>query len=253
MLIKPIPALIKDTTIAPSLFQNHLLAVKNPKSQIHITDNDYWVSLILLLVYVLFVWIYVSNRKKLNQVIKGFYINRYTNQLTRDEFSIGNRVSVFLSIFFVVTLSLFIIRATQFYGFHLFTDNAAILGVATAMLIIISYTIKFSTVKLFGHIFHQQKEASDYMMLIFLFCNTLGLFMLPLVICLTFVKQVPPAFFIYTGMGMIAIFTCVRIIRGIILGLNSFGIFKLYLFMYLCALEILPFVILVKLFMLIIK
>ena len=253
MHIKPIPTMVKDTIHAPSLFQNHLLAVKNPKSQLHITDYDSWVSLILLFVYALFVWIYVSNRKKLSQVIKGFYTNRSTNQLTREEFSIGNRVSAFLSIFFVVTLSIFIVRVIQYYHFHILNDNTALLGVITALIIIIAYTVKFATIKILGYVFQQQKEASDYLMIVFLFCNTLGLFMLPLVICLTFVKQVPQGIFIYTGMVLIAVFIGVRIIRGIILGLNSSGIFKLYLFMYLCALEILPFVILVKLFMNIVK
>lgn len=250
VLTTPIIKALKDTTTVPSLFQNHLLPDKNTRQQIHITDYDYWVSGILLALYVLFVWMYVSNRKKLNQVIKGFYISRFSNQLSREEFSVGNRVSVFLSIFFVFTLTLFFIRIIQYYGFHFFTDNVALLGLIIALIIIIAYSIKFSIIKFLGNIFQLQKEANDYMMIIFLFCNTLGLVMLPLVICLTFLKQVPPVVFIYIGIFIITLFVFVRIFRGLILGLNSSGISKLYLFLYLCTLEIVPFIILVKLFML---
>ncbi len=246
----------KDTSVAPSLFQSNLLTVKNTKPEIHITNYDYWVTGVLLFLYVLFVWMYVSNYKKLVQIIKGFYINRYSNQLSREELTIGNRVSVFLSIFFISTLTLFICRLLPFFGFHPFVfgrDNVGVLAIVIALLILVTYCVKFAVIKLFGYIFHVQQETNEYMMTIFLFSNTLGLFMLPLVICLTFVKQVSPAVFIYTGLGIITIFLCVRIIRGIILGLNGSGISKIYLFLYLCTLEILPFIIMVKLFMLYVK
>ena len=99
-LIKPMITSVKDTSIVPSLFKNHLLTVKNNKPEVHFTHYDFVITGILLFLYILFVWMYVSNYKKLSQIIKGFYINRNTNQLSRDELSIGNRVSVFLSIFF---------------------------------------------------------------------------------------------------------------------------------------------------------
>lgn len=250
---KPVISSVKDTVTTPSLFKTHLLVGKDSRPEIHITDYDYWVTGVLLFLYTLFVWMYVSNFKKLSQLIKRFYINRYSNQLSRDELSIGNRVSVFLSVFFVLTLTLFVSRVIPYYGFHLFTTNGPVLVIITAIIIIAVYIVKFAFIKLLGYIFEIQKEANEYMMTVFLFGNILGLFMLPIVICLTFVKQVSPTVFIYAGIGIVSIFICIRIIRGIILGFNSSGISKLYLFMYLCTLEILPFIIMIKLFSLYVK
>ncbi len=241
---------VKGTSSTPSLFQHHLLRGSISQQKIHYTDYDYSITGILLILYVMFVWLFVSNYKKLSQIIKGFYVNRYANQLTREEFSIGNRVSVFLSVFFVFTLTLFICRIISYYGFHTFTNNEAVLGIITAVSITVIYIIKFFIIKLFGYIFELQKEAADYMMTVFLFGNTLGLFMLPLIVCLAFVKQVPPVFFIYAGIGIIITLFCIRIIRGVILALNSSRISKFYLFLYLCALEILPLIVMMKLFML---
>lgn len=239
---------LKDTTATRSLFQNHLLTVKSDRPQLHITQYDYWITGIFLFLFALFVWLYVSNRKKLNQIIKGFYQTYYVNENKRDEFSMGNRVSVFLSVFFVFTLSIFISRTLSYYQIHLFANNAV--EAVLALIIVIAYGIKFISINIFGTIFQVQKEASDYMMSVFLFCNTLGLFMLPVVLCLTFIKQASPAIFIYTGMGIIISFMCVRVIRGIFIGLNSSRVSKFYLFMYLCTLEILPFILLTKIFIL---
>ncbi len=246
---KVIPA--KDTAIAPSLFQNHLLSPKNDKPQLHITKYDYGISSMLLFLFILFVWLYVTNRKKLNQVIKGFYQTRYTNQNTRDEFSIGNRVSVFLSVFFVITLTIFITKTLSFYHIQLFGNK--FVEVIVGLVLIIMYSIKFVTINLAGFIFQVQKEARDYVMSVFLFCNALGLFMLPVVICLSYIKQVPPVIFIYTGIGLIISFICVRMARGIFIGFKSQRVSKFYLFMYLCTLEILPFILVVKIFILKIK
>ncbi|MES2397165.1 MAG: DUF4271 domain-containing protein [Bacteroidota bacterium] len=252
-LTKPVIGGVRDTSIAPSLFKNHLLTANDHKPEIHYTNYDFVITGFLLFLYILFVWMYVSNYKKLSQIVKGFYINRNSNQLSRDELSIGNRVSFFLSIFFIITLTLFISRILAYYGFQLITSNIAVLNIIIGIALIVAYSLKFASIKLFGYIFKVQREANEYMMTIFLFCNTLGLFMLPIVVGLTFVKQVSPVVFIYTGIGVIVTFFMIRMIRGLILGLNSSEISRIYLFMYLCTLEILPIVILVKLFMLHVK
>lgn len=239
---------VKDTTSYPSLFQNHLLTVKSDRPQLHVTQYDYWITGIFLFLFTLFVWLYVTNRKKLNQIINGFYQTHYVNENKRDEFSMGNRVSFFLSVFFVLTLSIFIARTLSYYQIPLFENM--FVEVIIAFIIMLVYTVKFISINLFGNTFQVQKEASDYMLSVFLFCNVLGLFMLPVVLCLTFIKQVSPVVFIYTGMGIIITFVCVRVIRGIFIGLNSPRISKFYLFMYLCTLEILPFIILTKIFIL---
>jgi hypothetical protein len=243
---------LQDTPLSTPLFEKHLLIVKNPEPQLHTTHYDYWITGILMVMYMSFVWIYVSNRKKLNQIIKSFYSGR-SSQSARDEFSIGNRVAVFLSLFFIVTLTVFISHVLPYNGFKLYADNMGSMGILTAFLIITIYAIKFLSIRLLGHIFKVQKEAQEYSLLVFLFCNVLGLFMLPLVVCLTFLKQVPPQIFIYSGFAIILILMGIRTLRALILGLSHFRISKLYLFMYLCTLEILPFIILAKLFMLKVK
>lgn len=251
--VSPANTVPQDTSIANSLFKNHLLPVKSTEPKLQIPNSDFWVAGILLLVYILFVWLYVSNRKKLNQVLQAFYINRAGGQLTRDDLALGNRVSVFLSVFFIVNITLFIRHLLPCYGFDFFDSNVAIWGIVTAILITITYSVKFLVIRLLGSVFKVQKEMSEYAMLVFLFCNTLGLFMLPVVVGLSFIDQVPPAVFINTGLAIIAVFIGVRTVRGLFLGLNSSRISKFYLFVYLCTLEILPFIILAKLFMLEVK
>jgi hypothetical protein len=63
------------------------------------------------------------------------------------------------------------------------------------------------------------------------------------------VKDVSPEVFIYSGGSVFVLLLLIRVLRGVLIGFNSIRVSKFYLFLYLCTLEILPFVIMAKLFM----
>lgn len=238
-----------DTLSTTSLFQNHLLELKNPKPVIHYTRYDYLVTAVLFFSYIMFVWLYVSNRKRLNQIVMGLYAGRYANQLAREEVSMGNRVMIFLSALFVFTMSLFFYQTATYFGLLPVNGMWSIFFII-ALVIFSVYGIKLLVIKMLGFLFETQKEIREYIISIFLFCNAVGLFMLPVVICLAFLKQVDPTVFIYTGVAIIVIFFLSRLVRGVIIGLSSTRVSKFYLFLYLCTLEMVPLAIMVKLFIL---
>jgi Domain of unknown function (DUF4271) len=248
--IKTVPSVAPaaDTSKATSLFEGHLLEKKTDEPRLHFTNFDYSVAAILFIAFALFVWLYASNRKRLNQVFKGFYMSRFTSQLGRDDLSLGNRVTIFLACLFIITFSLFITQTANYYGY---IENITQTGffMRTAAFIVIAYGAKMLVIRFFGFVFQNQKESNDYSVMIFLFCNMLGMFLLPVVICLAFVVDVSPLVFIYSGLGIFALFLCIRLFKGIIIGFNSVRVSGFYLFLYLCTLEILPFVIGIKLFM----
>lgn len=239
--VKPIA--ISDT-ITNSLFQEHLLEVRNQYAQVHYTKYDYWYFGVLLILYSFLVWMLVSNSKKLSQIIQGFYLTQSTNENNRNEFLVGNRVSVFLSLFFIVTISIFVSELLTHFNVRLF--NFPYTEVIIATLLVIVYAVKFTAINALGFVFKVQKEAKEYIKTVFLFCNSLGLFMFPVVIGLLFVKQLSPQPFINLGILLILLSIGVRIVKGVFIGLRNAQFSIFYLFMYLCALEILPFVLLAK-------
>ena len=236
-----------DTSAVTSLFEDHLLPKTSENPQLHFTDFDFGVASILLLAFILFVWLYATNRKRLNQVIKSFYITRLNGQSGREDLSLGNRVSVFLSILFVISSSLFIFQTAKYYGYN--SENDVLFFIKLIVDICLVYGVKILFVRFFGFVFQSQKESGDYSLMISLFCNILGLFLLPIVVCMSFVKDVSPLIFIYSGLCVFVLLLLIRVLRGVLIGANSIRVSKFYLFLYLCTLEILPFVIMIKLFM----
>jgi hypothetical protein len=234
-----------DTTSAPSLFQQHELQVNEIKPVIHYTHYDYLAALILFIAFSLFVWLYVSNYKKLNQLIRDFY--RSNKRSGKDDYAVSNRVGFTLSVLFLIVISLFISQLIDYYGFTIPGGKVGSLGIIASFLAAM-YLIKIAVLRISGFIFKTHKEVSEYISVMFVFLNILGLFMLPVVICLVFIKQLDIKIFIYTGYFIIGSFLCLRLLKGLVIGFGSNRVSKFYLFLYLCTLEIVPFIILIKLF-----
>jgi len=237
-----------DSFIHPSFFVNHSLTVKNTVTQLHFTKYEYGAAGLLFIAFALFVWLYVSNSKFMNQLFKSFYSTRFASQFTREENSIVNRATILLSIMFLLLATLFIVKISEFYNF-VEPQNSSFLFMVGAILLV-SYTVKLISIRFFGFVFKNLTEAYDYISTIVLFWNALALFLLPILCCLLFLKQIDAKVFITIGLIGIGVFLLIRFVKAIVIGLNSARISKLYLFLYLCTLEILPFVILYKLFLL---
>jgi hypothetical protein len=235
-----------------SLFENHLLQVKNTTPLLHVTQYDYVIFSVLLVLFSIFVWLYVYNNKVLQKTIQDFLQFRITSRRLVDTTGVRNRASFFLTFFFVVTLSILFGELLKYYNINLFKTtipNELIIGIS----IVVIYLLKLLVIKIIGTIFKMQNEAEEYILQIISYLNVVGLFLFPIIILLSFFKAAPPVVFIYAGLITIVSFLGVRSLNGILLGLNSAKISKFYLFIYLCALEILPFIVIAKLIILRIK
>jgi hypothetical protein len=239
----------KTVEYVPSLFKNHLLTTTQLKPQIHITNHDYVNSSVLLVLFVCFVWLYKSSFKAINQVTNDFFQLGYGTNQSREVSAIGNRANIFMSLFFIVTLSILIGRILDYYGLKFFSVNVPdeiIIGI----LIVVMYAVKFMIITFVGFVLKLQKETAFYFHQVASYCNSLGLFLLPIIILLSFFKQAPPFIFMSIGVILVAAFLLIRMFNGLVFGLNNSKISKFYLFIYLCALEILPLIIIAKLIIL---
>lgn len=68
----------------------------------------------------------------------------------------------------------------------------------------------------------------------------------PVVIALAFAVQLDAQWLVVTGLCLWGIMLIYRILRGVLIGISTGGVSIFNLFIYLCTLEILPFVLITK-------
>ncbi len=232
------------------IFSGHQLKQRNEYAQPTNREANDWIFFTLVVAFGAFVWVKVFYSKIFQQIVQAFFNNRITNQIVRDENILVQRASVLLTIIYNLVISLFLYQVSVAYAWnpdYVGTGFNRFLVFAFAISFI--YTIKLLILKVIGHVFMIDKAIVIYIFNIFLINNLLGITLLPVLTFISF-SHVYKEYAIILAIVLIACAFLYRIIRGWLIGMSYSRFSILYLFLYLCALEIAPLLILVKLLVL---
>ena len=190
------------------------------------------ISFLLIAILRSFYW------KHAKLLFMGVFAQRYANQYLREENAFTERVNFITFLLLAINISLIILKLIP--EFSLLETFSLIVGV------MFFFIAKIGSILLLGNIFRVKDIAKLGIFFSFLFDRVLGFFLFPLVILLYFF-----AFNITTfAMMILAVFFIILFLLKLFwlwkIGTNSFGISHLYIFLYLCALEISPLLLLAK-------
>jgi hypothetical protein len=190
------------------------------------------ISFLLIAILRSFYW------KHAKLLFMGVFAQRYANQYLREENAFTERVNFITFLLLAINISLIILKLIP--EFSLLETFSLIVGV------MFFFIAKIGSILLLGNIFRVKDIAKLGIFFSFLFDRVLGFFLFPLVILLYFF-----AFNITTfAMMILAVFFIILFLLKLFwlwkIGTNSFGISHLYIFLYLCGLEISPLLLLAK-------
>ena len=199
-------------------------------------SHEVWVTLLLFLCALLFVWVRVTNPKKIPSLVTGFFRVGATEEKTITPDSIA------LFFVFICTSVLLAMRTFQFHGIRTrfnTTEEFLLLGA----ILLAYYLLKTLILFIMGSIFQVQSNARDYINEIFASAHLAAVGLLPALILLTFTNNINEDIVEKSILTMIGLLLLYRTIKMFILMMNR-GLSLIYLFLYLCALEIIPLVLL---------
>ncbi|MCC7233293.1 MAG: DUF4271 domain-containing protein [Bacteroidia bacterium] len=231
-----------------NLFQGHELKVihKDPVPRNHIVPD--WIFIVVLLVIGIYTWLRIYYSRYFGQLIRAFVNFNLANQIVRDENILIQRASVFLSFTFHVVIALLLYQISIHQGWSLGgTGTGFMRFFYLLVLVTLIYAMKFLVLKLCGWLFDLDREMAVYTFIIFLVNNLLGLALIPVVILIAYNQIIPATFLIPAGLVLASLAFLYRLVKGIQVGTGVPGYSPLYLFLYLCTLEIAPLLILIKL------
>ena len=204
-----------------------------------------WVLGVVAALLLLFAILRVSFTKQLQTIVQSFFSNRVLNNLNKEDNLFTSWPFLLLFVQFGFTVGMFFYLVSQFY--HLaFSGSGFQFYLSISVLIVVLYILKIVILRVLGHLFNVQKPVNEYVTILYLSYFNLSLLFIPLVIAfaLSPLKYAPIFIAIsFILLGTIFAFQFIR--AGVnILSNNRFS--KVYLFLYFCALEICPILILIK-------
>lgn len=231
-----------------NIYKGHLLQPSGIEPIYRNSISPIWFFPIILLVLAVFAALRIFYTKYFSQMLTAFINNNLTNQIVRDENILVQRASVYLSIVFNLIAALFLYLVSIFYGWEIGDIGIGFSRfLFFAVVVSAIYSLKFLILKICGWLFQLDREMASYIFNTFLINNVLGIAILPF-ICLIAYNQVLSAGTSIIICSILAILAfSYRVFRGVLVGLSMSSFSLLYLFLYLCTLEIAPLLILIRL------
>ncbi len=242
------PLLQPTDSVSPrviSVFSHHGLHSSKTGPVFRNGTSYYWPTVLLFIVFAIYVYINIVNPKKLLQVFHAVYSNQASKQLYREDYRLGKSVSVFLSAGFILTIAFLTYITNHYFGFILKDVYPLKQYIFFVTVILMMYTIKLVANKLISNATLTGELNGEYTFNVFVSCQTLGVVLLPLAVCIQF-SRYSTELFLYPAMIICGLFYTLRLFRGFIISVIEQNIGVVYIFLYLCALEILPLLVLIK-------
>jgi len=190
------------------------------------------ISFFLIAILKSFYW------KHAKLLFMGVFAQRYANQYLREENAFTERVNFITFLLMSINISLIISK--------LVPQNSAssIFSLLTGVMLF--FIIKIGLILLLGSILKLKDIANLGIFFSFLFDRALGFCLFPLAILLYFfVFNITPFVILIVAIVFIVLFL-LKLFWLWKIGVNAFGIPHFYIFLYLCALEISPLLLLGK-------
>jgi hypothetical protein len=181
------------------------------------------------------------------QLFSAFFNITTTNQIVRDESVLLQRASLVLSVISYMLMGLFVYQLSIYLRWDMGILQGGLLRFAfLSVAIAAAYSIKMISLRFLSAVFDLERPIALYIFNVFLMVMMIGLLLLPVNILLAYAPAGIRFWTIAVSVSIIGLLFLYRLVRaiGIWIGIPGFSLF--YLFLYLCAFEIAPLLIIWK-------
>lgn len=204
-----------------------------------------WVIAIIALLLMLFGILRISFPKELQSIVQAFYSNRGLNNLNKEDNVFSSWSFLFYFIQFGFTIGMFFYLLAQYYELA-YVQQGFRFYVSVSFLVIVFYALKILLLRILGHLFNIQKAVHEYVSILYLSYFNLSLLFIPLVLAFGLSPLRYGIYYIVLAFVITTLIFTFQLIRAGVNILSHYRFPKFYLFVYFCALEICPILILIK-------
>ena len=243
-------------TLNDLLKKNKLLNLKQKpvpltSSKRNSQQNDYLFYL-LSGIFLLFGFFKIFYSQYFNNIFRVFFnTSLRQNQLT-DLLLQAKLPSLIFNVFFLTMGGFYIWLLLRYYNLIDREDTKTILPLCILAISLV-YVIKFCALKFIGWVTGMIQPLNTYVFVVFLVNKIAGVVLLPFVILLAFTSPLLLSSIVILSYLSIGVLFLLRFVRSYGLLQNQLNISRLHFFLYILSIEILPLLVVYKLFLKLIR
>ena len=203
--------------------------------------RENWFLGVLSLSFILIIWTKIRFGKLLNETLTGMWNYKNAFSLFRNRSSLYQQTSFLLFLNYLLSGGLFMYLSLKTFQVEVFNRGDAPLLIYSLILVGLAglYVYLYVVIRLTGFFSLSREVMSEFSHFTILFFHNTGVYLFPFNVLIPYINKEVAPWLIYTGFLLIAGLYVLRMVKVIILFMKErFSLF--FLFLYLCALEILP-------------
>ena len=199
----------------------------------------FWVLLIIMLLLTVFINL---NRSMPGQVYKAIFNENYLKYLQRS-YTVDNRFLYLLFyVFFILNGGIFIfLNLRYFFGL---SDLRVLLLCWIGLSVL--YLVRHQFIRYISYVYPLEKTFGVLNFSILVYNVFLGMALLPINVIMAFSPGWLASLLLYAGLIMVLGLYAIRQMRAVVSSLSDIATYPLHFFLYLCACEIMPLLIVAK-------
>ncbi len=238
---------IRQTDVEAVSIKKPIEKLFNPTP--NVVDVANWQILILLISILLIGFVKAFSNNRFSQGLKAFFNYSVAQEITREEEVFFHRANIFFTFVHLLTLSLFVFQLGDFVYSGPFQANNFSFFLLLLTFFAGMYVVKYIFSRLLSFVFNDSSLASEYIFNVSLYNNLLGAILVPILCVIYFTLLSYQSVLMYIAIPLMVIVFLLRLFRLFKMGQIK-GVSYFYIFVYICTLEILPLVVLFRIFIL---
>jgi hypothetical protein len=206
-----------------------------------------WIILIVILTAALFTLVKTSSGQLSSSFSKYIMFRGVNESVSREVLGLFYWQSTILNLVSFFIIALFGYTAASYYNLLPVGFKGILPWTAILVVISIGITLRHFTCVITGAASGREEAFREYLLSVYQAYRFAGLFLFAIVILISYTKFLPVNALIISGLIIIGLTYLFRVIRLLIIFINR-NISIFYLILYLCALEILPVLVIAKYF-----
>jgi len=234
----------KDTVAQVSQLKQEVIAQTESKSEpgFFQSHNRDVLSGLLLLSVALVGVVRMTNYKYLRELFTSIVFSLEARKMQKTVNLRNQKHAVVLNFLFLFNASIFVYQIISFYKIEtIFSQNLVLIPIIMGVILLFGL-VKSIIYRFVAFVFETEAETKEYLFYSLLHNKIFALVILPIIVVVPYIEvEVLPILF-KIGIGVYVFLYIVQIFRGTTIILNNLASL-FYMFLYLCALEIMPLIV----------
>ena len=239
-----------NTTPTPPVIREIKVPVKDYNSYFsrNITSERVgdWYFVFIVGTIILFAWIKITFSKYVNNLLLSAFNYQLATKIYIERVVIHRRISFAIDLIYFITGSLFLLNIYCFFHLDFLKISASGIFIIFFLFLIVLMFSRILIMRFIGHIFDRYSFFSEFLYHFFIYTKVIGIVLIPFVLLIPYASDPLHNILIYSSLSIISMIYIIRLFRAITYAFNNV-LLLFYLILYLCTLEILPVVVIIKL------